>query len=127
MRLTQFGGSSDVVVGGVISYDNAVKTQQLGVRASLIESHGAVSEEVAREMASGARTRLLVDVGVAITGVAGPGGGTPEKPVGTVWLAVDVRGQVETQLIHTIGDRQEIRQRSTQAALALLMRVLKVS
>jgi nicotinamide-nucleotide amidase len=124
MRLTQFGGSSDVVAGGVISYDNAVKTQQLGVRASLIESHGAVSEEVAREMAAGARTRLLVDVGVSITGVAGPGGGTPQKPVGMVWLGVDVRGQVETQLIRTIGDRQEIRQRSTQAALALLLRVL---
>lgn len=125
MRLTQFGGSSDVVAGGVISYDNAVKVQQLGVRASLIEANGAVSEEVAREMASGARTRLLVDVGVAITGVAGPGGGTPDKPVGTVWLAADVRGHVETQLIHTIGDRQEIRQRSTQAALALLLRVLE--
>ncbi len=125
MRLTQFAGSSDVVAGGVILYDNAVEVQQLGVRASLPEAQGAVSEEVAREMASGARTRLLVDVGIAITGIAGPDGGTPEKPVGTVWLAVDVRGHVETQLIHTIGDRQEIRQRSTQAALALLLRVLE--
>ena len=124
MRITAISGSSDVMVGGVISYDNAVKVQQLGVRETTLRAHGAVSEETAREMASGVRARLGVDVGVSVTGVAGPGGGTPEKPVGTVWVAVDVRGEVQACRVSTIGDRHEIRQRSTQAALALTVRAL---
>ena len=124
MRITAISGSSDVMVGGVISYDNAVKVQQLGVRVTTLRAHGAVSEETAREMASGVRARLGVDVGVSVTGVAGPGGGTPEKPVGTVWVAVDVRGEVQACRVSTIGDRHEIRQRSTQAALALTVRAL---
>jgi nicotinamide-nucleotide amidase len=124
MRLTAISGSSDVVVGGIISYDNAVKVQQLGVREATLRAHGAVSEETAREMASGARIKLGVDVGVSITGVAGPDGGTPEKPVGTVWVAVDVRGRVEAHHLSSVGDRHEIRQRSTQAALALVLRTI---
>lgn len=124
MRLTAIAGSSDVVAGGVISYDDAVKVGQLGVRPATLLARGAVSEETAREMAMGARTRIGADVGVSITGVAGPGGGTPEKPVGTVWIAVDVRGDVSASLLSTVGDRQEIRQRSTQAALALTWRVV---
>ena len=124
MRITAISGSSDVMVGGVISYDNAVKVQQLGVRVTTLRAHGAVSEETAREMARGVRTRLGVDVGVSVTGVAGPSGGTPEKPVGTVWVAVDVRGEVQACRVSTIGDRHEIRQRSTQAALALTVRAL---
>lgn len=123
-RLTAIGGSSDVVAGGIISYDNAVKVQQLGVREATLKAHGAVSEATAREMATGARIRLGVDVGVSVTGVAGPDGGTPEKPVGTVWVAVDVRGKVDAQRLSLVGDRHEIRQRSTQAALALVLRTL---
>jgi nicotinamide-nucleotide amidase len=125
MRLTAIPGSSDVVLGGVIAYANEVKVGQLGVRASTLLSHGAVSEETAREMASGARTRLAADVGVSITGVAGPGGGTVEKPVGTFCVAVDVRGEVRSLRTGSVGDRHEIRQRATQAALSLLRRTLE--
>jgi nicotinamide-nucleotide amidase len=124
MRLTAIPGSSDVVDGGTIAYANAVKVRELGVREATLAAHGAVSEETAREMASGVRERFGVDVGVSITGVAGPGGGTPEKPVGTVCLAVDLRGEVRSVRTTTIGDRHEMRQRSAQAALNLVRRAL---
>ena len=87
-RLTEIPGSSDVFIGGVVCYDNALKTSLLGVPTSLIESEGAVSEAVARAMAQGALERLGVELSVAVTGIAGPGGGTEAKPVGTVWLAL---------------------------------------
>jgi len=124
MRLTAIPGSSDVVLGGVIAYDNAVKVAQLGVREETLMAHGAVSEETAREMARGACERLGADVGVSITGVAGPGGGTPEKPVGTYCVAVDVRGEVGSMRTSGVGDRHEVRQRATQAALSLVRRAL---
>ena len=124
MRLTAFPGSSDVVEGGTIAYANAVKVRELGVQDSTIASYGAVSEEVAREMAIGVRARFGVDVGVSITGVAGPGGGTPEKPVGTFCVAVDLRGVVSSLKTGSVGDRHEVRQRSTQAALNLVRRAL---
>jgi nicotinamide-nucleotide amidase len=124
MRLTAIPGSSDVVQGGTIAYDNVVKVRELGVREGTLQAHGAVSEETAREMAVGVRTRFGVDVGVSITGVAGPGGGTPEKPVGTFCVAVDVRGAVQSLRTAGVGDRHEIRQRATQAALNLLRRSL---
>jgi nicotinamide-nucleotide amidase len=124
MRLTAVAGSSDVVQGGTIAYDNAVKIRELGVRESTLQAHGAVSEETAREMASGVRTRFGVAVGVSITGVAGPGGGTPDKPVGTFCVAVDVRGAVQSLRTAGVGDRHEIRQRATQAALNLIRRAL---
>jgi nicotinamide-nucleotide amidase len=123
-RLTAIPGSSDVLLGGIISYANAVKESLLGVRASTLAAHGAVSEETAREMAAGVRERLHADVGVGITGVAGPDGGTPEKPVGTVCLATDVQGAVRSVRTSIIGDREEIRRRSTQAALNLVRRAL---
>jgi len=125
MRLSAIPGSSDVFAGGIISYDNEVKVRHLGVRESTLRAHGAVSEETAREMATGARTRLGVDVGIGVTGIAGPSGGTPEKPVGTVWVAVDVLGNVQASRISSVGDRAEVRQRGTQAALALLLRALE--
>lgn len=124
MRLTAVPGSSDVVQGGTIAYANAVKERELGVRSATLLAHGAVSEETAREMASGVRARFGVDVGVSITGVAGPGGGTPEKPVGTVCFAVDVRGERRSARTNVTGDRHEIRQRSAQAALNLVRRAL---
>lgn len=125
MRLTAIPGSSDVVHGGVIAYDNAVKVRELGVPEATIESHGAVSEETARAMATGVRQRLGVDVGVSITGIAGPGGGTPEKPVGTFCVAVDLRGTVRSFRTTGVGDRHEVRQRATQAALSLVLKALE--
>jgi nicotinamide-nucleotide amidase len=121
-RLTAPPGASDVFEGGVIAYDNRVKIALLGVDPAVLDQHGAVSEPVARQMASGVRARLGTDVGVAITGVAGPSGGTPEKPVGTVWLAADVAGAVRAVRVHLVGDRAEIRWRATQGALDLVRR-----
>jgi nicotinamide-nucleotide amidase len=123
-RITAVPGSSDVFVGGVLAYDNSAKIGMLGVERTEIEAHGAVSEPVAVAMARGVRDRLSSDVGIAITGIAGPSGGTPEKPVGSVWIALDgavsrVRG------LRLIGDRTEIRERAVQAALDLLRRQLQ--
>jgi len=125
-RLTAIPGSSDVVLGGVIAYANRVKTDLLGVEGGEIEVYGAVSEPVARAMASGVRDRVGADIGIGITGVAGPSGGTPEKPVGTVWIAVDVCGEVTARRSVFVGDRQEIRQRATQGALDMVRRALGV-
>ena len=123
-RLTAVAGSSDVVRGGVIAYANEVKKSLLGVAEATLDTHGAVSESVVREMAHGARKLLGVDAALAITGIAGPGGGSAEKPVGTVWIALDLGGGVEAVLLRLWGDRAEIRQRSAQGALNLLRRAL---
>jgi nicotinamide-nucleotide amidase len=123
-RLTSVSGSSHAFVGGVVAYDNAVKVDQLGVDAELINRGGAVSEEVARAMAAGIRALLGSQIGVGITGVAGPDGGTAEKPVGLVWIAVDVDGRVSVNGGRFIGDRAEIRFRATQAALNMIRRDL---
>jgi nicotinamide-nucleotide amidase len=123
-RLTAIPGASDVMLGGIIAYDNEVKIGSLGVRRETLESHGAVSQETAREMATGARRALGASVGVGITGIAGPDGGTPEKPVGTVCIAADVDGSVKSFSVMMIGDRHEVRQRSAQSALRLVHRML---
>jgi nicotinamide-nucleotide amidase len=123
-RLTAIPGSSDVVLGGVIAYANPVKTALLGVPDAMLREHGAVSEPVARAMASGAREATGARIGLAITGVAGPAGGTEEKPVGTVWIATDVDGEIEARRTRLIGDRGEVRQRATQAILEMLRRRL---
>jgi nicotinamide-nucleotide amidase len=124
-RLTAISGSSDVVRGGVIAYHNDVKRDLLGVEESVLREHGAVSEPVVVQMARGARRVAATSIGLAITGVAGPTGGTPEKPVGTVWIAADIEGEVETQLLKLWGDRDEIRQRSAQWTMDLLRRRLQ--
>jgi nicotinamide-nucleotide amidase len=121
-RLTAIAGSSDVVVGGVIAYSNALKVSLLGVPSAALADQGAVSEPVVRAMASGARSATGASIGVAITGIAGPGGGTEEKPVGTVWIASDVAGDVEARRLRLIGDRTEVRQRAAQAALEMVRR-----
>jgi nicotinamide-nucleotide amidase len=126
-RLTSVSGSSKAFLGGVVAYDNAVKIEQLGVDAEVIQSAGAVSEEVAREMASGIRKLMKSQIGVGITGVAGPEGGTPEKPVGLVWIAVDLDGRLSTYGGRFIGDRGEIRFRATQAALNMIRRELSAA
>jgi competence/damage-inducible protein CinA-like protein len=123
-RLTSIPGSSSVVSGGVIAYSNSVKHDLLGVTIEALETHGAVSEQVATEMAVGIRRRLGTEIGISITGVAGPGGGTPDKPVGLVWIAVDVAGSVKAHGSRFIGDRAEIRFRATQAALDIVRRTL---
>jgi nicotinamide-nucleotide amidase len=124
MRLTAIGGSSDVVVGGIIAYDNGIKVKHLGVREETLAAHGAVSDEVAREMAAGACSATGANVGVGITGIAGPDGGTEAKPVGTVAIAVDFGGRVESRVSRFIGDREEVRRRATQAALNLVRRMV---
>jgi nicotinamide-nucleotide amidase len=123
-RLTEIPGSSDVFIGGVVCYANRLKTELLDVPAELIEQFGAVSEEVVRAMAEGARRRLAVDLALAVTGIAGPSGGTPEKPVGTVWFGVASPGRTDARRVVFLGSRREIRERAAQTALYLLDRRL---
>lgn len=123
-RLTDVPGSSDVFVGGVIAYDDALKVDLLGVPETLLAQHGAVSEPVARAMAEGAIRRFGVDAALSVTGVAGPRGGTAEKPVGTVWIGCWYNGSVETRRSVFPGSRHEVRARAAQAALFLLYRRL---
>jgi nicotinamide-nucleotide amidase len=123
-RLTEIPGSSDVYEGGVVCYSNRLKTELLGVPASLVAEHGAVSEAVARSMAQGARERLNADLAVSVTGVAGPGGGSPDKPVGTVWIALADGTGIVARHVMFAGSRQEIRGRAAQTALFLLFRRL---
>jgi len=124
-RLTDRPGSSDYVAGGVVAYSNEAKIQLLGVDPALIEAHGAVSEPVAEAMAAGALKRFGADTAVAITGIAGPGGGTPEKPVGTVCFTVMLAdGRTDTRTLRLPGNRSDIRERSTTVAMHMLLRAL---
>ncbi len=123
-RLTEIPGSSDVYVGGVVAYADAVKVSTLGVAPDLLARHGAVSEEVAVAMAVAIRERLDATIGISITGVAGPGGGTADKPVGLVWIAAAWPGQHRSLERMFVGDRPEIRHRATQAALDMVRRLL---
>ena len=124
-RLTDRPGSSAYVAGGVVAYANEIKSGLLGVEPALIAEHGAVSAQVAEAMACGAIARFGADTAVAITGVAGPGGGTPDKPVGTVWFAVALRdGPVTTRCVRIPGERPDVRDRSTTVAMHLLRRAL---
>jgi nicotinamide-nucleotide amidase len=124
-RLTERPGASEFVAGGVVAYSNAAKAELLGVDAELIERHGAVSAEVAEAMADGALERFGAEVAISVTGIAGPGGGTHEKPVGTVfWCAKRAGGEPLVRSVNVPGDRAEIRDRSTTVALHLLRRLL---
>ncbi|HTY95666.1 MAG TPA: competence/damage-inducible protein A [Solirubrobacteraceae bacterium] len=130
-RLTDLAGSSDYFKGGIVAYDNDVKVRLVGVAPALIEAHGAVSCEVAVALAEGACERLGADFGVGITGIAGPGGATEDKPVGLVWLSVasapgDGRGGGEqlTRKVELPGGRVDVRDRATSVAMHLLRRVL---
>lgn len=120
--LTDIAGSSDVVERGFVTYSNEAKSELLGVPPALIAAHGAVSAEVAAAMAEGALAHAPVDLSVAITGVAGPGGGTATKPVGLVWLACSRRGgQIVTETHTFSGDRAAVRVAATRRALELLL------
>ncbi|HSL23268.1 MAG TPA: competence/damage-inducible protein A [Vicinamibacterales bacterium] len=124
-RLTDVPGSSDYVIGGVVAYSNRLKIELLGVPAALIEEHGAVSEPVAVAMADGARSRHDASIGVGITGIAGPSGGTTQKPVGTVAIAVSTAdGPLQVRTYHFLGGRRQIKYSATQAALDQVRRLL---
>jgi nicotinamide-nucleotide amidase len=124
-RLTDIPGSSGYVAGGVVAYSNEAKSDMLGVDAELIESHGAVSEPVAEAMARGALRRFGADTAVATTGIAGPGGGTKDKPVGTVCFSVMLAdGPALTRTLLLPGNRSDVRERSTTVAMHLLRRAL---
>jgi nicotinamide-nucleotide amidase len=124
-RLTEKAGASDYVKGGIVVYSNDAKIAQAGVPAELIKRCGAVSAEVAVALAEGARTKLGTDVGVGITGVAGPGGGTEEKPVGLVWLSVvTADGEPLTRSVNLPGSRADVRDRTTTVAMHLVRRAL---
>lgn len=124
--LTEIPGSSAVVERGFVTYANAAKSEMLGVDAALIEQQGAVSEPVARAMAEGALLRSGVDLAVAITGIAGPGGETPTKPVGLVHFGLAARGEPTRHLERRYGDlgRSSVRQRAVEDALGLLEQAL---
>jgi nicotinamide-nucleotide amidase len=123
-RLTEVAGASDVYVGGVVAYSNDAKRAQLGVPADLLTRHGAVSAEAAEAMATGARTAFGADGAIAVTGIAGPGGGTPEKPVGLVFLHAQLRDGDLAERLQLPGDREAVRARATVAALHLFRRLL---
>ena len=122
--LTEIPGSSAVLERGFVVYSNGAKADLLDVPISLIERYGAVSAEVARAMAVGALEQSGADIAVAVTGVAGPGGGSPEKPVGTVHIAAARIGQLVMAQKHNFGaiDRRDVRLKSVEAALTLLLR-----
>jgi nicotinamide-nucleotide amidase len=120
--LTDIAGSSDVVERGLVTYSNAAKSELLAVPPELIAAHGAVSGEVAAAMAAGALAHAPVDLAVSITGIAGPGGGSPAKPVGLVWFGIAARGGAAKTERHVFaGDRAAVRLAATRRALALLL------
>jgi nicotinamide-nucleotide amidase len=108
----------------VVAYANEAKTELLGVATNLIAEHGAVSEPVARAMAEGIRVRAAVDVGVGVTGIAGPGGGSPEKPVGTVAIATVAPSATRTRTFRFHGEREHVKFQASQAALDMVRRML---
>lgn len=124
-EITAIAGSSDYFVGGVVSYHRDVKEKQLGVSASDIDTYGVVSKTVAEQMATGVCRLLGTDCAVATTGVAGPGGGTPDTPVGTVWMAARCGDRMVSQCKHIPGHRQRVIDRATNDALLLLLSILQ--
>ena len=123
--LTSIPGASEVFLGGVIAYADRLKTGLLAVPAETIAVHGAVSGQCARAMAQGARRATGADWAVSVTGVAGPGGGSSGKPVGTVWVAVEGPGEHATERYLLSGSRGEVREASVTAALALVRRLVE--
>jgi nicotinamide-nucleotide amidase len=123
-RLTEVSGASAFLDRALVTYSNAAKVDLLGVEASLIERHGAVSEEVARAMAEGARSSAAASIGIGITGIAGPEGGSAEKPVGLVYVALSGAAGTRVRRALFPGDRDRIRQQATQAAMEMVRRGL---
>jgi len=123
-RLTDVPGSSRYLDLAVVVYANEAKTDLLGVQSDLLREHGAVSEPVARAMAEGIRSRARADVGIGVTGIAGPGGGSPDKPVGTVVIAVAAAGDTHVRTFRFHGERELVKFQASQAALDMVRRVL---
>lgn len=121
---TELAGSSDWFERGFVTYSNEAKTELLGVDAALIAQHGAVSEVVARAMAFGAVRHSQAQVSVAVTGIAGPSGGSPQKPVGTVWFGFQVDGRLSSETVRFEGDRAAVRSASVEHALRRLIELL---
>ena len=124
-RLTDVPGSSEYVERGAVCYSNRAKTEWLGVPEALLAAHGAVSEPVAEAMAAGIRSRAGVTVGVGVTGIAGPGGGTPEKPVGTVAIAVQTDDDARVRTFQFIGGREMVKFQASQAALNMVRLMIR--
>lgn len=120
-RITSVPGASSVFMGGIVSYANAVKRDWLGVPQAVLDRAGAVSAECAEAMAAGARERLRADVAVSVTGIAGPDGGTPEKPVGLVYLGTATAAGVASERCVFEGDREAVRRAAADRALALFL------
>ena len=120
-RITNVPGSSDYYLGGVNAYANEAKMRLLGVKRDTLEKHGAVSKETVIEMAHGVCQALSADCGIAVSGIAGPGGGTPEKPVGLVWIALVAGDHQEARRFHWQGDRLAVKGQSAEAALQMLV------
>ena len=123
-RITNVPGSSDYFLGGVVAYSNRSKSALLGVRAAYLAQFGAVNEMVARKMAEGVRERFEADCGVAVTGIAGPGGGSAEKPVGLVFIALATERGTEAARCLFRGTRDKVKQQTADAALKMLLEVL---
>ena len=124
-RLTNVPGSSVYFLGGVVAYANQTKLELLGVQTSTLDSHGAVSEETVLEMASGVRRALHADIGIATSGIAGPGGATPSKPVGLVWIALSAADASTARSAIYPGDRLAVKEQSAQAAFQLVLDYLE--
>jgi nicotinamide-nucleotide amidase len=123
-RLTDVPGSSRYVDLGMVTYANAAKTELLGVAHEMLEEHGAVSEPVALAMAEGIKSRARADVGVGVTGIAGPTGGTPDKPVGTVAVAAVTEDGRRSRTFRFYGEREQVKFQASQAALDMVRRML---
>jgi nicotinamide-nucleotide amidase len=122
---TELAGSSRWFERGFVTYSNEAKTESLGVDAALIDTHGAVSEKVARAMAFGAVRHSRAQVGIAVTGIAGPTGGSADKPVGTVWFGFSIDGKLSSETRCFAGDRQAVRQATLRHALQRLLQLMK--
>ena len=120
-RLTDIPGSSGYVMGSIVSYTNEIKERLVGVRHATLAAHGAVSPETAREMAEGIRRVIRTDLGIGITGIAGPGGGTPEKPVGLVYIAVTGEAGTVVRENHFSGSRREVKRQTSETALEMAL------
>lgn len=125
--ITSISGSSQWFDRGFVTYSNLAKSQMLGINAELISKYGAVSEEVAIAMAVGALKNSDAQVTLAVTGIAGPGGGTIEKPVGSVWTAHNFQGKLSTQFFNFIGDREQIREQATMEVLQRALDLIRSS
>ena len=119
-RIVQISGSSAYFKGGIVAYSNEIKMDKLGVKESTLKSHGAVSEETVQEMVTGALEKLNVDGAIAVSGIAGPGGGTPDKPVGMIWIAVGDKSNITTKKLQIGKDRLKNIEFTTKRALNLL-------